>query len=122
MDAAAQAKLAEAHQARIELDYERAKALFSELLAADSQCPQALHGMGFVLMMGFGEFADGLRMMEAAANRAPADQVILLDLAKSYAMLGEDEKARPVLERVLALDPETKQGREACKQLQYYSS
>jgi len=120
MSAEAQRELAEANEARVSLDYERAKALYEQVLAADSQSPPALHGLGFVLMFGFGEFEEGLRRMEEAASQAPDDQVILLDLAKSYAMLGEDEKVKPMLERVLALDPDSKQGQEARNQLQYY--
>lgn len=120
MDPVVQARLAEADEARLNLSYEAAKRLYEEVLAADGGSPQALHGLGFVLMFGFGEFEEGLRRMEEAASQAPDDQVILLDLAKSYAMLGEDEKVKPMLERVLALDPDSKQGQEARNQLQYY--
>lgn len=121
MDAALQEKLAEANRARIGLDYETAKALYEEVLAVEGECPPALHGLGFVLMMGYGEFEEGLRLMEEAAGRAPGSQAVLLDLAKSYAMLGEDEKVKPLLERVIALGADTKQGQEARNQLQYYS-
>ncbi len=121
MDAAVQGKLAEANRARTALEYDAAKALYEEVLTADGECPEALHGLGFVLMMGFGEFEDGLSLMEEAASRDPDSQVILLDLGKSYAMLGEDEKVKPLLERAIALGPDTKQGQEARNQLQYYS-
>jgi tetratricopeptide (TPR) repeat protein len=120
MDPAAQQTLDEAHRARAALDYDRAKVLYEEVLRAESDSPEATHGLGFVLMMGFGEFDDGLRLMERAAELAPNHQHILLDLAKSYAMLGEDDKVKPLLQRVIALGPDTKDGQDARNQLQYY--
>jgi len=120
MDASAQENLAAAEKARIDLDYETAKSLFETVLGADDQLPEALHGLGYVQMMGFGEFDEGIALMEQAASLAPANQKILLDLAKSYAMLAEDDKAKSCFEKVVAIDPTSKQGAEAQNQLQYY--
>jgi len=120
MDPVVEATLAAAHRARIELDYEKAKPLFESVLEREADCAEGKHGLGFVLMMGFGEFDDGLRLMEEAAALAPQNQRILLDLAKSYAMLGEDDKVRPLLERVIALGGDTREGQDARNQLQYY--
>jgi len=120
MDPGIQARLDAANRARIDLDYARAKPLYEDVLAAEPDCAAAKHGLGFVLMFGFGEFDDGLRFMEEAAALAPNHQHIILDLAKSYAMLGEDDKAKPLLERVVALDVSTKEGQDAKNQLQYY--
>jgi len=120
MDPTIQARLDAAEQARRDLDYDRAKPLYEAVLEVEPESAVAKHGLGFVLMMGYGEFDDGIRFMEEAAALAPSHQHILLDLAKSYAMLGEDDKAKPLLERVLALDPSTKEGQDAKNQLQYY--
>lgn len=120
MDPQVRAKLDEANRARVELDYERAKTLYEGVLEAVPDSAVAKHGLGFVLMMGYGEFEEGLRLMEEAAQLAPDNQRILLDLAKSYAMLGEDDKVKPLLERVIELGPETKEGQDARNQLQYY--
>jgi tetratricopeptide (TPR) repeat protein len=121
MDASVEQKLASAHRARTELDYDQAKSLYESVLAAESDCAEALHGLGFVLMMGYGQFDEGLQLMEKAAELAPRDQDIVLDLAKSYAMLGHDEKVKPLLEHVIALGETTKAAQEARKQMQYYS-
>jgi len=120
MDPLVQTKLDEANRARIDLDYDRAKVLYEAVLEALPQSPAGKHGLGFVLMMGYGEFDAGLEMMEEAATLAPDNQRIILDLAKSYAMLGEDEKVKPLLERVVALDPSSREGQDARNQLQYY--
>ena len=120
MDASLEQNLASAHQARIKLDYDQAKSLYQTVLAAESGCAEALHGLGFVLMMGYGEFDEGLGLMEKAVELAPDSQPILLDLAKSHAMLGNDERVKPLLERVIALDETTKEAEEARKQMQYY--
>jgi Tetratricopeptide repeat len=121
MDVETQEKLSEAARKRVEGDYGGAKAVYEAVLAADGECAAALHGLGFVQMMGYGEFEEGLHLMEAAVARSPEDQVMLLDLAKSYAMLGDDDRVKPLLERVIALGADTKQGEEARNQLQYYS-
>ncbi|MGQ9732541.1 MAG: tetratricopeptide repeat protein, partial [Candidatus Zipacnadales bacterium] len=121
MDPALKEQLTAANQARIALDYDTARPLYERLVAADPQCAEAKHGLGFTLMMGYGEFEEGLALMEQAAELAPENQKIVLDLAKSYAMLGEDEKVRPLLERVIALDPNSREGQEAKNQLQYYA-
>jgi Flp pilus assembly protein TadD len=120
MDPTIQARLDEATQARVALDYDRAKSLFEGILMVEPNNPAAKHGLGFVLMMGYGEFEDGLRLMEEAVQLAPDNQRFILDLAKSYAMLGEDEKVRPLLERVIELGASTREGEDACNQLQYY--
>ena len=120
MDASVEQSLASAHKARTDLDYDRAKALYEEVLGAESECADALHGLGFVLMMGYGEFDDGLQLIEKAAGLAPGSQPILLDLAKSYAMLSHDEKVKPLLKRVIELDATTREAEEARKQMQYY--
>ncbi|MBM3499069.1 MAG: hypothetical protein FJX74_10415 [Armatimonadetes bacterium] len=121
MDPLIQTKLDEATQARNALDYDRAKPLYEAVLAAEPDSAAGKHGLGFVLMMGYGEFDDGLRLMEEAAQRAPDSQRIILDLAKSYAMLGEDEKVKPLLERVISLGASTREGEDARNQLQYYA-
>jgi len=120
MDASLEQNLASAHQARIKLDYDEAKSLYESVLAVESACAEALHGLGFVLMMGYGEFDGGLELMEKAAELAPDSQQIVLDLAKSYAMLGHDDRVKPLLERVIRLDETTNEAREARKQMQYY--
>ncbi len=121
MDASLEQNLVSAHRARVDLDYERAKALYESVLAAQDDCANALHGLGFVLMMGYGQFDEGLELMERAAKLAPNEQHIVLDLAKSYAMLGHDDKVKPLLERVISLDETSKEAQEARKQMQYYS-
>ncbi len=120
MDPVVEANLEQATRARNALDYDRAKPLYEAVLAAEPNSAAGKHGLGFVLMMGYGEFDDGLRLMEEAAELAPDSQRILLDLAKSYAMLGEDDKVKPLLERVIGLGASTREGEDARNQLQYY--
>jgi len=120
MDPVVQANLEQATRARIDLDYDRAKQLYEAVLQTEPDSAAGKHGLGFVLMMGYGEFDEGLRLMEEAAALAPDSQRIILDLAKSYAMLGEDEKVKPLLERVIELGESTREGEDARNQLKYY--
>ncbi len=120
MDASAQESLVAADKAREAGEYDTAKTLYQGLLDVDPESPLAMRGMALVLMWGSGEFEEGVAMLESAAVIAPDSQVVLLELAKSYAMLGQDEEAKPVLDKIVALDPTSREGGEAQNQLQYY--
>lgn len=119
MDAATQERLAAADQARTAGDYDTALGLYQAVLDGDATCVEAIHGLALSRMWGLGEFEEGVEMLEQAASLAPESQKVLLDLGMSHSMLGEDDKARPLFEKVVALDATTKEGLEAQKQLAY---
>ena len=119
MDAGTQEKLATANKARVAGDYDTALGLYRAVLDVDSTCVDAIHGLALSRMWGSGEFEEGIEMLEQAASLAPESQKVLLDLGMSHSMLGEDDKARPLFEKVVALDATTKEGLEAQKQLAY---
>jgi len=119
MDAGTQEKLATADRARTAGDYDTALGLYRAVLDVDSTCIDAIHGLALSRMWGSGEFEEGIEMLEQAASLAPESQKVLLDLGMSHVMLGDDDKAEPLLKKVVAIDPGTKEGQEAQKQPSY---
>lgn len=111
--------LQQAHEHRIDGEYEQAMQLYGQALDADAGDAEALWGMGLSLM-NTGEFDEALEMIAEAAELEPSNQQYLLDAGKHYTMLGMYDEARPFFERVLELDPTSKEGVEAQKQLSYY--
>lgn len=109
----------EANQARINGDYATARPLLEQAIAA---CPDAgiCHwAMGHVLL-NVGEFELSIERFERAVELEPDCQRFLLDLAKTLEMLGEYERAKPLLERIIQADPSTREAEDARKSLQYY--
>ncbi len=111
--------LEQAHELRINGQYDEAIELYREVLAADPGCAEALWGLGLSLM-NIGEFDEALELIVQATDADPENQLYLLDAGKHYTMLGMYDEAKPFFERVIELDPESKYGVEARKQLSYY--
>lgn len=117
--AADNAVMQEAHDHRINGQYDEAIALYQTLLAEDEQNAEALWALGLSLM-NIGEFDDALEKIGQAAELDPGNQLYLLDAGKHYTMLGMYDEARPYFEKVIELDAGSKHGVEAQKQLSYY--
>ncbi len=110
-----QERMERAVQHKIQGEYDDAVALLKGVLDESPDHPEAHHQLG--LVYGFtGLFDESTEEMETAARLAPADIPILIDLGKTHTMLGEYEKAIPVFERVLELDPSND---EATKNLKF---
>ncbi len=111
--------LQEAHENRINGQYDEAIELYNQILADDPEHAEALWGVGLSLM-NTGEFDDALEKICQAAELEPQNQLYLLDAGKHYTMLGMYDEAKPFFEKVVELDAASKHGVEAQKQLSYY--
>ena len=109
----------QAHEHRINGQYEEAIALYEEILQEDARSAEALWGLG-LSMMNIGDFDEALERISTAAEMEPDNQLYLLDAGKHYTMLGMYDEAKPFFEKVIALDAASKHGAEAQKQLSYY--
>ena len=111
--------LQQAHEHRINGEYDEAIELYQEILDEDPEHAEALWGLG-LSEMNSGDFDEALEKISRAAELDPDNQLYLLDAGKHYTMLGMYEEARPYFEKVIELDPASKHGAEAQKQLSYY--
>lgn len=111
--------LKEAHEYRINGQYDEAIELYHEILDEDPEHAEALWGVGLSLMNS-GDFDEALEKICRAADIEPQNQLYLLDAGKHYTMLGMYDEAKPFFEKVVAIDAASKHGVEAQKQLSYY--
>jgi len=113
-------KLEQAHQLRINGQYDQADALFKAVLAAAPDCASAWWGRAHCTFNHIGDFDLAQQQFEKAIELEPENLTYQLDLAKYFTMLGMFEEAKPVFERIVEMDPSSKEGQEARKQLSYY--
>lgn len=112
-------QLSQAHDHRINGQYEDALNLYRQILEAQPDHAEALWGMGLSLM-NTGEFDDSLATLERAAEVEPSNQQYLLDTAMHYTMLGMYDEAKPFFLKTVEIDPGSAQGTKAQEQLAYY--
>lgn len=111
--------LREAHEHRINGEYDQAIGLYRQILDEEPEHAEALWGLGLSLM-NTGEFDEALELICRAAEIEPENQLYLLDAGKHYTMLGMYDEARPYFEKVISIDAASKYGVDAQKQLSYY--
>ena len=109
----------EGNQARVSGDYDTARSLLTQALAASPEDPQCLWAMGHV-QLNCGEFDECVETFQKVTDLQPQNAKYALDLAKSYEMLGMFEEAKPWLERVIEIDGSSPEAEEARKSLSYY--
>jgi len=119
MDEATTRLLKEGNQARIDGDYAKARPMLQEAVDASPDVAECYWALGHVLI-NVGDFDEGIETFDRAVELEPGNQRFIVDLAKSLEMLGEFERARPLLEKVLELDSNTREAEEARKSLSYY--
>jgi tetratricopeptide (TPR) repeat protein len=117
--AAASDTLQEAHEHRINGDYEQAIGLYQQILGEEPEQAEALWGLGLSLM-NMGDFDEALESICKASDLEPQNQLYLLDAGKHYTMLGMYDEAKPFFEKVMEIDAGSKYGADAQKQLSYY--
>lgn len=100
---------------RINGEYCEAQPLYEELVAGDANHARAWNGLGHC-QLNQGDFDGSVASYRRAAELAPGDIRMTLDLGKVLCMVGEYEEARQVFEEVLAKDPDNA---EAHNQLAY---
>jgi tetratricopeptide (TPR) repeat protein len=111
--------LQQAHEHRINGEYDDAIELYNEILDEDPEHAEALWGLG-LSEMNTGDFDAALEKIKQASDLEPDNQLYLLDAGKHFTMLGMYEEAKPYFEKVIELDAGSKHGAEAQKQLSYY--
>jgi len=111
--------LDQAHTCRVDGNYDDARTLYEQMLACCPDEAECWWGMGLTIM-NQGEFDEAIECLKKAAELAPDSQRYILDLGKHYAMLGMDEEAKAAFERVVEMDPNSREGAEAGTQLSYY--
>ena len=111
--------LEQAHRYRLSGQYAEADALYRQILAEEDGCAEACWGLGHALM-NLGDFDNCPLFFQRAIDTEPDNSLFLLDLGKFLCMLGEDDQAKPLFERVVALGGNERYVSEAKKQLAYY--
>lgn len=111
-------QLQAAHSLRISGSYDDALPLYREIVAAEPESAEGWWGLGLVLM-NVGEFDEALETL-AKAVEIDERAKFLLDLGKLQTMLGMFDEAKPVFERVVALDGGSREADDARNQLRYY--
>lgn len=111
--------LREAHEHRINGEYDQAIGLYQQVLDEDPEHAEALWGLG-LSQMNMGEFDEALENICKASDAEPQNQLYLLDAGKHYTMLGMYDEAKPFFQKTIAIDAGSKYGVDAQKQLSYY--
>lgn len=109
---------ARAHQERAQQLLHDARDIYERNGAAQADDPRVLVGYGDVLRQ-LGDFDLAAEMYAKATGAIPDDPTLWLNLAKSYAALGEHSfaDAQQALERCIALEPEDRVRAEAYSEL-----
>ena len=95
---------------KVDGNYDSATQELRAAIALEPALAAAHHQLGLVL--GFtGEFDDSLSELQIAVDLAPESVQILIDLAKTQAMLGFYDEAKAAFVRALGMDP----GNDAAK-------
>lgn len=113
-DGSAAERFAKAVQHKLNGEYDEAEALFKSVIAEQPTNADALHELG--LVYGFRVHDDTIPTLERAVRLAPTTTKYMISLGKTYAMYGEDDKARGVFNYVLGVEPGND---DAKKQLQF---
>lgn len=111
------ARFAKALEHKINGEYDEAEALFKAVLVDQPDNADAYHELG--LTYSYRVYIDeSIECLEKCAAMRPDSTQFLMSLAKTHTMYGDFDKARPLFEKVLEMDPFNV---EAAEQLQYLS-
>jgi len=99
---------------RINGRYDQAEALFKSVLADEPDNADAHHELG--LVYSFVVHDDCVPELEHAVRLRPDSVTFLISLAKTHTMFGDFDKAKPLFEKILSIDPFNE---EANKNLEY---
>ena len=102
-EGSAEERFAKGVQHKINGEYDEAETLFKSVLAEQPNNADVYHELG--LTFSFRVHDDTLPTLEQAVRLQPNTIRYLISLGKTYAMYGEDEKAKATFGRVLELDP-----------------
>jgi tetratricopeptide (TPR) repeat protein len=116
---AANEQLQTAHQYRINGQYDEAIEIYRAIIGDDAEAGESWWGLGLSLTM-CGEFDEGIEALTRSTELRPESAKYMLDLGKMQAMLGMDDDAKAVFEKVVAMAPGSKEADDAANQLRYY--
>jgi protein O-GlcNAc transferase len=106
---------AKALEHKINGEYDEAETLFKSVIAAQPTNADAYHELG--LVYSFRVYMDeSLEALEKAVQLSPANLKYWMSLAKTHAMYGDFDKAKPLFLKILQVDPFNE---EAQQQLAY---
>ena len=108
-------RLEKAVQLRISGDYDQAEAIFKSVIVEQPGNADAHHELGLVYSFR-AAMDESLQHLLRAVQLVPTSTLYMNDLGKTFAMFGEDDKAKMAFNHVLKLDPFNE---EATKQLDY---
>jgi tetratricopeptide (TPR) repeat protein len=98
-------------------DTDRAHEYLAKALAARPAYPEALNNLG-ILYLRTRRIAEAIRTFEESIRAAPAYDQSYLNLARVYVIVGEREKAKAILEQLLAQHPDHAEAKAQLKQLE----
>jgi tetratricopeptide (TPR) repeat protein len=98
-------------------DTDRAHEYLEKALAARPAYPEALNNLG-ILYLRTRRTAEAIRSFEESIRVAPAYDQSYLNLASVYVIVGDREKAKAILEQLLAQHPDHPQAKTQLKQLE----
>ena len=107
-------RFAQAVQHKINGEYDDAETIFMSIIRENPNHAEAFHELG--LVYSFRVHDNTLPALEKAVYLEPTNAKYWVSLGKTYAMFGEDDKARRAFQKVLELDPFND---EASKNLSY---
>ncbi|MDX1932671.1 MAG: tetratricopeptide repeat protein [Capsulimonadales bacterium] len=107
-------RFAKGVQHKLNGEYDEAERLFRSVIDEQPQNADAYHELG--LVYGFRVHDDTIVTLEKAVRLSPNNIAFIISLGKTYAMFGEDDKAKKAFQHVLTLDPFND---EAIKQLDF---
>lgn len=103
-DGSAAERFARALQHKMNGEYDEAEALFKSVLAEQPNNADAWHELG--LTYSYRVFIDeSIAALERAVSLVPNSTRYLVDLGKTHTMYGDYDKAKPVFESILRIDP-----------------
>ncbi len=111
--------LQRAHEHRVNGEYAQAQTLYEQVVDAEPNNADAWWGLAHTVM-NQGEFELAEEHFDHAIQLAPKNQRFVYDFAMLHTMLGQYAQAKPLFERVISLDHNTREATEAKKQLSYY--
>ena len=98
-------------------DTDRAHEYLEKALAARPAYPEALNNLG-ILYLRTRRIAEAIRSFEESIRLAPAYDQSYLNLARVYVIVGEREKAKAILEQLIAQHPDHTEAKAQLKQLE----
>jgi tetratricopeptide (TPR) repeat protein len=97
-------------------ELDRARALYEKALALDPNLVDASANLG-VIEARSGHFGQAVKLWEATFDRAPGKSAIGMNLARELCEVGQTERAKMYVSRVLRYNPDLSEGKKLLQHL-----